>query len=254
MMLRKTTIALCCAAFMLMAGCGPQPKDPYAPVIRTPERLSGQTIGFSVQDRPIELITVGSGPETVLIIASIHGNEDAGTPLVDELIGHLKRRIDVLGSHTVLIVPIANPDGRALRTRVNAAGIDLNRNFPSGNRINNDRFGVTGLTEPESQILHDLIIDWHPSRIISIHQPLACLDYDGPAEELTRFIRLYCGLPIRKLGARPGSLGSFSGVDLNIPIVTMELKASDSQRSPNELWAHYGSALLAFITYPGSPY
>ena len=33
-----------------------------------------------------------------------------------------------------------------------------------------------------------LICHHFPHRIISIHQPLACIDYDGPAEPLARAI------------------------------------------------------------------
>lgn len=253
MNLHKTILLLVFAAMLLTAGCGPA-KDPYAPVISTPQRAAGKILGYSIQHRPIELITMGTGPQTVLIISTIHGNEDAGTPLVRQLISHLKRRPRLLNSHTILIVPVVNPDGRAQRTRGNAAGVDLNRNFPSDNRINNNYYGIRGLTEPESQILHDLIISHKPVRIVTLHQPLACLDYDGPAAELTHSMRLYCTLPVNKLGARPGSLGSFAGVDQSIPIVTMELKGSDSALSANELWAQYGTALMAFITYPQSPY
>ncbi len=253
MTLHKTTISLFCAAMLLTAGCGPR-KDPYAPVISTPQRTSGEILGYSIQNRPIELFTVGTGSQTVLIISTIHGNEDAGTPLVGKLIGHLKRRPQLLDSYTILIVPVVNPDGRALRTRGNAASVDLNRNFPSDNRINNAHFGIHGLSEPESQILHDLIVQRKPLRIVSLHQPYGCLDYDGPAAELAHAMRLYCTLPVRKLGALPGSLGSFAGVDQMIPIITMELKGSDSGLTANALWAQYGTALLAFITYPHSPY
>ena len=251
----KTNLTVLSLALCLLVGCQPgQRKDPYAAVIQTPQRVSGEIIGYSLQQRPIELLTVGDGEEVILVIATIHGNEDAGTPLVYQLVKVLKQRPWLLESHTVLIVPVANPDGMALRTRLNAAGIDLNRNFPALNRIDNDRYGIAGLTEPESQVLHDLIVSRKPVRIATLHQPLVCIDYDGPGEAIARFMGMYCSLPVKKLGGRPGSLGSFAGIDQNIPIITVEFKKSDSQLTPDELWAQYGPAMLAFITWPHSPY
>ena len=87
-----------------------------------------------------------------------------------------------------------------------------------------------------------------PSRgwIIS-SQPISCIDYDGPAEELARAMAAVCGLPVRKLGVRAGSLGSYAGVDLGIPIITIELPGSASRLDADELWQRYGAALEAAI-------
>jgi protein MpaA len=60
----------------------------------------------------------------------------------------------------------------------------------------------------------------------------------------------YCDLPVKKLGARPGSLGSYAGVDLKIPIITFEMKASDSKLDSETLWRKYGRALISVIVYP----
>jgi protein MpaA len=190
----------------------------------------------------------------VLILASIHGNEDAGTPLVNQLMQTLRARPSLGATHTILLIPVANPDGYALQIRGNARGIDLNRNFPASNRIDNAVFGQAGLTEPESRILHDLILTHQPARIVTIHQPLYCLDYDGPADRIAQAMSYYCPLPVKKLGSRPGSLGSFAGVEQNIPIITMELAAEDDHLSDVQIWGRYGPALLAAITYPHSPY
>ena len=119
--------------------------------------------------------------------------------------------------------------------------------------MNNDVNGFDSLTEPESVILHDLILTRQPVRIVTIHQPLDCLDYDGPGEQIAESMALYCPLPVKKLGSRPGSLGSFAGVEQNIPIITMELTADDSKLTTDQLWFKYGYALMAAITYPQSP-
>ncbi len=59
-------------------------------------------------------------------------------------------------------------------------------------------------------------------------------------------------LPIRKLGALPGSLGSYAGVDLRIPTITLELPRGVERLDPEDLWELYGSALVASIIHLGS--
>jgi protein MpaA len=213
-----------------------------------------EVLGYSVMHKPIELYTVGYGPQKVLILSAIHGNEPAGIPLTYRLIERLKTFPHLQSGYTVMIIPVVNPDGVALGTRFNASGVDLNRNFPADNRINSLSFGLDSLTEPESRILHDLITSRRPARIVSIHQPLNCLDYDGPGEPIAAAMATYCPLPLKKLGSRSGSLGSFCGVENNIPIITMELTESDSNLTENELWNMYGFALLAAISYPELPF
>ncbi len=254
MKLYKKTLpsALAVACCLPLIGC----HGPYTPSIIPAHQvnLRHEVIGYSVQNRQVDLFTLGSGPDKTLIIATIHGNEDAGTPLVYRLIDHLKARPKLLETRTVQIVPLANPDGYDLRTRGNANGIDLNRNFPAANRENNAVNGPSGLSEPESALLYELILAHRPARIVSIHQPLNCLDYDGPGTEIAEAMAAFCDLPVKKLGSRPGSLGSFAGVEQNIPIITMELLKEDGKLTATQLWETYGEALQAAITYPDLPY
>src|SRR5262247_2740448 len=68
---------------LLLAGCNPPPDKITMYGSRTP--WHSQTIGHSVEHRPIEMLSAGNGPETILIIATIHGDEYAGTPLLYRL-------------------------------------------------------------------------------------------------------------------------------------------------------------------------
>ena len=192
--------------------------------------------GYSVEERPIKVSVLGHGKETTFFIATIHGNEWAGTPLAEKLEKHLIRNRKLLKGKKVLIIPVANPDGFAANIRHNSNGIDLNRNFEAENRENNSINGFTGLSEPESVTLHKIIEKYQPQKVVSIHQPLACIDYDGPAEELAMVMSKQCGLIVKKLGSRPGSLGSYVGVEKNTPIITMELYGTDHKLSPEKLW------------------
>jgi len=206
--------------------------------------------GRSVQGRPIMCLVIGQGQDVTLLLATIHGNEPAGTPLVRRLAEHLQQNLHLLQGRKVVLLPTANPDGMAHNTRYNAHGVDLNRNFAAANRRNSPRHGYAALSEPEARIIASIIRQYNPDRIVSIHQPLTCIDYDGPAAELARRMAQYCNLPIRKLGAQPGSLGSYAGITLAIPIVTFELPRNANNLNQETLWARYGTALIAAIVYP----
>ena len=56
-------------------------------------------------------------------------------------------------------------------------------------------------------------------------------------------------LPVKKLGAKPGSLGAYTGEELGIPTITMELPAAASNLSEDALWERYGQAMIVGITY-----
>jgi murein peptide amidase A len=111
-------------------------------------------------------------PETprrrVLVIGGIHGDELSSTALVFHWIAHAS---DTAAEMDWRFVPAINPDGLLLPrpTRVNANGVDLNRNFPTPHwdkeapvywqkRTKKDprRWpGRAALSEPESRFVVD---------------------------------------------------------------------------------------------------
>ncbi|MHC4187851.1 MAG: DUF2817 domain-containing protein [Planctomycetota bacterium] len=217
---------------------------------KTAIAVEKQVVGKSVEDRPIECIVLGNGEDTTFIIATIHGDEPAGTKLVYKLSEHLQQNPELLEGRKVILLPIANPDGMVHKTRGNFRGIDLNRNFSTANRLNNEIHGYSPLSEPETQIIEQIINEYKPERIVSIHQPFGCIDYDGPGEDLANMIGELTDLPVEKLGARAGSLGSFTGVDLGIPTITLELNPYDHIFKETTLWRKYGDSLIQSIVYP----
>jgi protein MpaA len=252
---RSTILAiLALMAILSIAGCH-EPVD-YPRIVAEPQSLidtlPAQRLiaGESVENRLIECLILGHGRDVTFILATIHGNEPAGTELVRYLAQYLPQHPQLLAGRTVLLLPVANPDGMARNSRENARGVDLNRNFAAANRSDNKSSGAAPLSEPESLIIEQLIRQYAPDRIVSIHQPWTCIDYDGPAKALASRMAQYCNLPVKKHGALPGSLGSYAGVTLGIPIITFELLPGDTALSPVRLWQRYGRALIAAIVYP----
>lgn len=214
-----------------------------------PER-SRFTLGQSFQGKPIECIVHGQGEDVLLVIATIHGTEPAGTPLVESFDKWLIDHPEQLEGRQVVIVPVANPDGMAAGERFNTRGVDLNRNFPAGNweETSRNMHGDAPLSEPESRILMQVVCRFFPNRVVSIHQPLECVDYDGPGKGLAEAMAAECPLPVKKLGGRPGSFGSFVGETLGKPIITLELP-KDAGMDADQLWQTYGKALIAALQF-----
>jgi murein peptide amidase A len=220
-----------------------------SPGVPFPSSFASFEIGRSVENRVIECIVAGEGDENIMFMATIHGNESAGTSLVLDLMEYIRGNPRIIDGKRLILLPIANPDGFFRNIRYNVNGVDLNRNFPASNRINNATFGEKPLSEPESIALIQVIHHFFPDRIISIHEPLNCIDYDGPAIDLAYFLADHTDLEVRKLGSRPGSLGSYTGEELQIPTITLELPPEAGAMSRAQLWSRYGTIMLAMIFY-----
>lgn len=169
----------------------------------------------------------------VLLLGGIHGDEQTASAIVFKWLENIQKN-DVTEFHWK-IAPVVNPDGllAAKPRRVNARGIDLNRNFPTPEwekeapaywarvtRKDPRRYpGKAPISEPESRWVYDTIEKYKPDVIISVHAPFGVLDFDGPSKPPNRFGRLV----YNRVGVYPGSLGNYSGLHKDIPVVTIEL-------------------------------
>ncbi|MEM9041124.1 MAG: DUF2817 domain-containing protein [Actinomycetota bacterium] len=134
--------------------------------------------GTSHEGRPIiRWVATPPAPRvSVVVVLGIHGNERITLPLAASLM-NARRPNDV----KVTIVPAANPDGWANRTRRNAQGVDLNRNFPW--RWSRSTGGPGPGSAPETKAMMRLIEDERPDLCVWVHQPLA---YVGPIGDTPR--------------------------------------------------------------------
>lgn len=188
-------------------------------------------------------LPAGEGPVAGLLTAAQHG-EEAQTAL-------LARRLleRVSGDETRwAVVTCLNPDGLLAGTRQNAAGVDLNRNFPAlawqgdptfsyppgieperrvlENRTNRSLPGTHAASEPETQAVIALVERLRPPVVLDLHSPLELIFVQGdvPAE-VVDVLGESSGLPVRREfpGNCPGAFDDWLA-ERGVPTVLYEVE------------------------------
>ncbi len=116
-------------------------------------------IGRSKERRPILCVHRGRGDAAlkVLLLAGQHGDERSARRIVKSLLAVPEKEVAArLPSVQLAIVPEANPDGCAARSRCNADGIDLNRDHQL-------------LLTRETVAIHQFVRRWQPHVILDLH-------------------------------------------------------------------------------------
>jgi hypothetical protein len=204
----------------------------------------------SVQNRALWSRDLAAADATlrVLVVGGIHGDEMSSSAVVFHWI-RLASNPPADMPHPVhwRFIPSLNPDGLLARPpkRVNANGVDLNRNFPTPNwhrdatnywekRTRRDPRRWPGrqpLSEPESRFLNGQLDAFQPNLIVSVHAPYGVLDFDGPSVPPSKLGRLY----LDQVGIYPGSLGNYAGIHRRVPVVTVELPSAFRTPSDAEM-------------------
>lgn len=188
-------------------------------------------IGRSTEGRPIRAGRCGdpAGAPTLLVVAGVHGDEPSSVEGVVDLLERLAAG-DLAAPQPFWVIPALNPDGLGRGQKNSARDVDLNRNFPAGNFSSQHQPGYfpgeSPLSEPETQALAGLLArESTLERVVAVHAPFACVNFDGPAAAWAEEVSQSCGWPVRAdIGyPTPGSLGSWLGHDRKWPILTLEL-------------------------------
>ncbi len=199
----------------------------------------------SVREHPIyhyDKIGTQERPQRILAKSLIHGDEIPSGTVARAWMARLEK---ISPRNTWRVIPIANPDGFADKTRYNSRGVDLNRNFPTDDwegqairywkeRQKSDKRRYPGegpASEPETKCLVNHFEEFKPDFIISIHTPLGVLDFDGPKLKNPPH---FSPLPWISLGNFPGSLGRYMWKDQNVPVLTIELKGEKDLKTLEE--------------------
>jgi len=124
-------------------------------------------IGESIEGRSIPALyissdkTIGMRRDTkplVLIFCQQHGDEPSGKEAALVLAREvIQSKNDLLQNLDLILVPQMNPDGSENGKRNNANDMDLNRNHAI-------------LSEPETQALHKLFLEWMPEVTLDVHE------------------------------------------------------------------------------------
>lgn len=199
-------------------------------------KLPLRTIGRSREGRPIlatKQVVPTAGPggraPNLLVFGGIHGDEPQSVSAVADLIATGGPDRPEAGGAAVWFIPALNPDGIARQQKNGSADVDLNRNFAARNFTIKHRPGYApgpyALSEPETSLLADLVEREQIGAVVAVHAPLACVNWDGPAESWAAAVAHASGWPAQAdLGyPTPGSLGSWLGVDRGFPVLTIEL-------------------------------
>ncbi|UQA97662.1 M14 family metallopeptidase [Streptomyces halobius] len=214
----------------------PEEQDFLAAVDHATPRVRVDRIGVTQQGRPVQLARIGApAPErpqdvrrgsSVLLICSQHGDEPSGreaclTTIRDLAYARDRATRRFLEHTSVLVVPTANPDGRAADTRENANGADINRDHLS-------------LKTAEARAMAAVIRDYRPDTIYDLHEYGPTVPYyrkdvlslwprnlntaDAVHREATALSRDFVGPAVQKAGYSTGVYGIWTDPETGDPI------------------------------------
>ncbi|MCX5814784.1 MAG: M14 family zinc carboxypeptidase [Proteobacteria bacterium] len=238
-----------------------------------PGAVEWQSHRTSQLNRPMVFAQFGSptGPCT-LLLGGVHRDELPTVYIMLRLAQYMKYNPAIFKEKCVVIAPLVNPDGffsKPPPKRVNARGVDINRNFPtrewSTNALRdwekkynkNKRYypGKKGGSEQETMFQIALIKRFKPQKILSAHSPLNGYDFDGPSSDLDSFsqwletVSRETSHPIKKFGCFPGSLGNYAGQERGIFTLTLELPTSDPGKG-DRYYQQFEPAIIKFLDLP----
>ena len=197
----------------------PLPPTDVPPPTETPDLgPENLEIGRSVENRPIEAVRFGDGGRHILFIGGLHAGAAPGTvTMAQRAISYFRANPQAVPAETTLYIIIsASPDSpRApgeLRGRLNANGVDLNRNWDCrwtedakwrGNVVQGSG-GPFPFSEPETQAIRDLIqetnavavIFWEARAADGLSSPGACGDRSLVSGRLAQVYGLAAAYPI----------------------------------------------------------
>ncbi len=225
---------------------------------RYPEKIQVFAPGSSVNGLPIYEAIVGKqdAPHAIYVQASMHSREHINTQIVVSILSMLMEQD--LKNTCFYVIPMMNPDGvsasqflpPARRSKENAYGVDLNRNFPIGwENVTGKKAMVRGqapLDQPESRLMvqtvgervFDLVINYHSmGNIVYYGSSYGSPQINAVSQGYANYANAVLGYKVKScVGDRDNEGGSFGDYlcYLNIPYITIENGASGCPVNPME--------------------
>ena len=194
-------------------------------------KIEKKTFGYSVKGRPIEGYEIGNGSNTILLFASIHGDEMGTTDLLTRFVEEIKSNPNLISkTKRLIVVPIANPDGYYDRTdKLNADEVNLNLNFDTSDW---QQYGPEGtfagdvpFSEPESRVIKQVVEQYHPTIMISYHSQAATVipESTQSSVDLAKWYVNKTGYKYFDDWDYPGTATKWFEETTNKPAITVEL-------------------------------
>lgn len=148
-----------------------------------------QEIGKSYLDKPIYKLSLGTGKIKVLAWSQMHGNESNATHAMLDILVTLDQnpelKDDLYSKISLDFIFMLNPDGSERWTRLNAAEIDLNRDFH-----NEASKEIKYLKKLAAEKKYDYALNLHEQRTIFTTDGLhpATLSFLAPSENVERTV------------------------------------------------------------------
>lgn len=192
--------------------------------------MNTNIIGYSVSGIPLLSYQWEKKDQAhVLILAGVHGDEVEGQYVSHALFGEFEKNYPY--SIQLTLIPLMNPDGALQRRRTNENLVDLNRNLPTKDwspQYTKEKYhpGPHPNSEPENQALTQWIKNNHPDLVLSLHSWKPMLNVNGDCLPEAEILSKETGYKIEKhIGyPTPGSLGTYCGLERNIPTITYEVE------------------------------
>lgn len=210
---RSTSLLRRTAALLLLVTGLVVPATATAPPASADAVFETLVLGRSVQGRPLRAFHLAD-PEvtaprrTVVLFSTMHGNEGATRAILDAL-----RTGPRIHGVDLWVVPTYNPDGLAARSRRNAHGVDLNRNFPYdwAELDGSYESGPRPASEPETRAMMRFLRQVDPDYVLSFHQPLHGVDTDNERPGFSRKVARTLHLPATRLDCGGVCHGTMTG-------------------------------------------
>lgn len=186
----------------------------------------------------------------ILFVGGVHGDEPEGVRLAEDLLKWLEEQ-ENSNSESIrpwILIPCLNPDGYSTNQRTNGNGVDLNRNFPCRDWSPESKApryypGPSPGSEPEVQVLVQLIEDERPQLIVHFHSWEPCVVYTGkPGRIAAEVLAIGTEYEAREdIGyPTPGSLGQYGWLEHQIPVICIE---EQEHIDLNLVWPHFKTGL-----------
>lgn len=233
------------------------------------------TLGSTSHGTPIEVHCFGNGPQKVLFVGGLTGGYAPSTSAVArQAVDYFTREPEKIPDGlTVFIIPLLSPDTITapgeFEGRLNANGVDLNRNWGCewtpdplwGGQIRRGSGGPEPFSEAENRLLRDFILSENPAATVfwyaraqdGLVSPGGCGPSVLVSDDLTATFARTSGYRSANFGDMPGAVVNGDATNwldsVGIPAVSVLLPSFTTVDWENNL----NGILAAMAEYAGRP-